>query len=79
MTLPPELPPRLNRALRLLLRPRHSTRLKECLRIDRIDVITGVQRRRRYTAEEKAAMVAQCIIMMREEYSMRVVVARISS
>lgn len=29
--------------------------------MDRIEVITGVQRRRRYTAEEKAVMIAECL------------------
>ncbi len=29
--------------------------------MDRIEVITEVQRRRRYTAEERAVMVAECL------------------
>jgi len=29
-------------------------------KVERIEVITGVQRRRRYSAQEKAFMVAEC-------------------
>ena len=39
------------------LRPSHSTRVKECF-MERIEVITSVQRRRRYSGQEKAQFVA---------------------
>ena len=39
------------------LRPSHSTRVKECS-MERIEVITSVQRRRRYSGQEKAQFVA---------------------
>ena len=39
------------------LRLSHSTRIKECS-MERIEVITSVQRRRRYSGQEKAQFVA---------------------
>ena len=39
------------------LRPSHSTRVKECS-MERIEVITSVKRRRRYSGQEKAQFVA---------------------
>ena len=39
------------------LRPSHSTRVKECS-MERIEVITSVQRRQRFSAHEKAQFIA---------------------